>query len=201
MRLRFLRFILEQGANNCNLLENGEFHSDPVCTDPVENFPPKTYENPPFLYIFCIFSYLVSGEDSGCILGSILGCIGFFFVFCRGRRRLQVWPMFARHFWLKFFLFLCGGSLWPPFAAPKPLKVEFSPKKKLSFAEEDCLARGCKGMRTKWSDVATMGHTPSTAGTFRRKFRKNSRKTPETLSERFLEFPSRVRLGSPKPCN
>ena len=35
----FLRFILEQGANNCNLLENGEFHSDPVCTDPVKNFP------------------------------------------------------------------------------------------------------------------------------------------------------------------
>ena len=46
-----------------------------------------------------------------------------------------------------------------------------------------------------------MGHTPSTAGTFRKKFRKNSGKTPETLSERFLEFPSRVRLGSPKPYN
>ena len=45
------------------------------------------------------------------------------------------------------------------------------------------------------------GHTPSTAGTFRRKFRKNSGKTPETLSERFLEFPSRGRLGCPKPCN
>ena len=44
-----------------------------------------------------------------------------------------------------------------------------------------------------------MGHTPSTAGTFRKKFRKDSGKTPETLSERFLEFPSRVRLGSPKP--
>ena len=28
---------------------------------------------------------------------------------------------------------------------------------------------------------------------------RNSGKTPETLSERFLEFPSRVRLGSPKP--
>ena len=47
----------------------------------------------------------------------------------------------------------------------------------------------------------TMGHTPSTAGTFRKKFRKNSGKTPETLSERFLEFPSRVRLGCPKPYN
>ena len=46
-----------------------------------------------------------------------------------------------------------------------------------------------------------LGHTPSTAGTFRKKFRKNSGKTPETLSERFLEFRSRVRLGCPKPYN
>ena len=46
-----------------------------------------------------------------------------------------------------------------------------------------------------------MGHTPSTAGTFRKKFRKKSGETLETLSERFLEFPSRVRLGSPKPYN
>ena len=47
-----------------------------------------------------------------------------------------------------------------------------------------------------------LGHTPSTAGTFRNKFRgKNSRKISETLSERFLESPSRVRLGSPKPFN
>ena len=46
-----------------------------------------------------------------------------------------------------------------------------------------------------------MGHTPSTAGTFRKKFRKNSGKTPETLWEHFLEFPSRVRLGCPKPYN
>ena len=50
----------------------------------------------------------------------------------------------------------------------------------------------------KWSN---MGHTPNTAGTFRKKFRKNSGKTPETLSERFLEFPSRVRLGPPKLYN
>ena len=46
-----------------------------------------------------------------------------------------------------------------------------------------------------------MGHTPSTAGTFRKKFRKKSGKTPETLSERFLAFPSRVQLGCPKPYN
>ena len=49
--------------------------------------------------------------------------------------------------------------------------------------------------------VTVLGHIPSTAGTFRKKLRKNSGKTPETLSERFLEFPSRVRLGSPKPYN
>ena len=46
-----------------------------------------------------------------------------------------------------------------------------------------------------------MGHTPSAAGTSWKKFRKISGKTPETLSERFLEFPSRVRLGCPKPYN
>ena len=49
--------------------------------------------------------------------------------------------------------------------------------------------------------VGCLGRTPSTAGTFRKKFRKNSGKTPETLSERFLEFPSRVRLGCPKSYN
>ena len=54
---------------------------------------------------------------------------------------------------------------------------------------------------SKFHKRRTMGHTPSTAGTFRKKFRKNSGKTPETLSERFLEFPSRVRLGCPKPHN
>ena len=49
--------------------------------------------------------------------------------------------------------------------------------------------------------LTPLGHIPSTAGTFRKKFRKNSGKTPETLSERFLEFPLRVRLGCPKPYN
>ena len=38
-----------------------------------------------------------------------------------------------------------------------------------------------------------VGHTPVTAGTFPKKFWKNSGKTPETLSECFLEFPSRAR--------
>ena len=46
-----------------------------------------------------------------------------------------------------------------------------------------------------------LGHTPSTAATFRKKFRKDSGKTQETLSERFLGFSSRVRLGCPKPYN
>ena len=46
-----------------------------------------------------------------------------------------------------------------------------------------------------------VGHTPGTAATFRKKFGKFSGKTPETLSERFLAFPSRVRLGDPKRYN
>ena len=50
-------------------------------------------------------------------------------------------------------------------------------------------------------DAQSLGHTPSTADTFRIQFWQNSGKTPETLSERFLEFPWRVRLGSPKPHN
>ena len=48
-----------------------------------------------------------------------------------------------------------------------------------------------------WGANFAMAYTPSTAGTFR----KNSGKNPETLSERFLEFSSRVRLGSPNPYN
>ena len=35
----FLRFVLEERVGDCKLLQNGEFHSDPVCTDPVQNFP------------------------------------------------------------------------------------------------------------------------------------------------------------------
>ena len=48
-------------------------------------------------------------------------------------------------------------------------------------------------------DTPWIGHTPSTAGTFWKEFRKNSGKTPETLSERFLEFPIESMAGSPKP--
>ena len=37
----FFSYSLRRRANDCNLLVNGEFHSDPVCTDPVQNFPKK----------------------------------------------------------------------------------------------------------------------------------------------------------------
>ena len=46
-----------------------------------------------------------------------------------------------------------------------------------------------------------MGHTPGTAGTFRKKFRENIRKDPGNALRAFLEFASRVRLGSPNPYN
>ena len=39
--LRFLPILLEQGQTTAIYWENGEFHSDPVCTDPVRNFPIK----------------------------------------------------------------------------------------------------------------------------------------------------------------
>ena len=67
----------------------------------------------------------------------------------------------------------------------------------------DLSAPNCKSQIAAFSirRLGLLGHTPSTAGTFRKKFQKNSGKTPETLSELFLEFPSRVRLGSPKPYN
>ena len=37
--LRFFPILLEQGQTTEFYWENGEFHSDPVCTDPVRNFP------------------------------------------------------------------------------------------------------------------------------------------------------------------
>ena len=45
---------------------------------------------------------------------------------------------------------------------------------------------------TNYAVIYATAHAPSTAGTFRKKVRKNAGKTPETLSELFLEFPSRV---------
>ena len=99
----------------------------------------KIYKNRGFSYIFRIFfvfffRILVSGEDSGCILGCILDFgdqRGF--IFCTGGRRSQPYPQYS----------------W-------------------DFPEE-----------------------------ILEKFRKD----PETLSERFLAFPSGVRLGSLKPYN
>ena len=70
-----------------------------------------------------------------------------------------------------------------------------------NFCLQKSFFRGPCLFRVGFLHVRFMGHTPSMAGTFRKKFRKNSGKTPETLSERFLEFPSRVRLGCPKPYN
>ena len=64
-----------------------------------------------------------------------------------------------------------------------------------------CPEKGRKRGGQQSGQKGKIGHTPNTAGTFRKKFRKNSGKTPETLSELFLEFPSRVRLGCPKPYN
>ena len=45
-----------------------------------------------------------------------------------------------------------------------------------------------------------LGHTPKMAGNLRKKFRKKSGKIGSGLRAFFLEFPSRVRLGTPK-CN
>ena len=45
------------------------------------------------------------------------------------------------------------------------------------------------------------GPYPQYGWYFPEEIRKDSGKTPETLSERFLEFPSRVQLGCPKPYN
>ena len=70
-----------------------------------------------------------------------------------------------------------------------------------AFFPAKTACRKCKFAHKRAKMCTKLGHAPSTAGTFRKKFRKNSGKTQETLSERFLEFPSRVRLGYPKPCN
>ena len=47
--------------------------------------------------------------------------------------------------------------------------------------------------------VRKIGHTPSTAGTFRRRFQKDSGKTSETLSELFLESPREYGWDTPSP--
>ena len=82
--------------------------------------------------------------------------------------------------------------------SPKPLL------RNRPFVNPRLLSLRQNGQTSLFKEVtgfSRVGHAPSAAGTFRKKFRKNSGKTPETLSELFLEFPSRVRLGSPKSCN
>ena len=57
-------------------------------------------------------------------------------------------------------------------------------------------------LETGIASMAFVGHTLSTAGTFRRKFQKKFRKDPGNALRAFPgSFPSRVRLGSPKPYN
>ena len=75
----------------------------------------------------------------------------------------------------------------------------------LFFQDLEGLTEGFGGMSAGmsgrklplWAEFSFLINGPFP--TFRKKFQKNSGKTPETLSEFFLEFPSRVRLGSPKP--
>ena len=44
--LGFSPTLLEQAQATAIYCENGEFHSDPVCTDPVRNFPTKVDKGP-----------------------------------------------------------------------------------------------------------------------------------------------------------
>ena len=57
------------------------------------------------------------------------------------------------------------------------------------------------GLAHAHTHTQPMAPYPQYGWDFRKKNRKNSGKTPETLSECFLEFLSRVRLGCPKPYN
>ena len=41
--LRFSLVLLEDKGNAAIYCKNGEFHSDPVCTDPIQNFPNFVY--------------------------------------------------------------------------------------------------------------------------------------------------------------
>ena len=102
----------------------------------------------------------------------------------------------------------CNYQSWSFFRAIVALQVP--PPKEGTFKDSQAmrLSPSCeascawaKPKKMRGYPRAYMGHAPSTAGTFRKQFRKISGKTPETLSERFLELPWRVQLGSPKPDN
>ena len=66
----------------------------------------------------------------------------------------------------------------------------------------DLLSRALPELRRRRSgwDPVFRPH-PQYGWDFPEEFRKKSGKTPETLSELFLEFPSPVQLGSPKAYN
>ena len=53
----FLRFLLGQAETTAIYWENGEFQSDPVCTDPVENFPISALSPPSVRGVFEIDSF------------------------------------------------------------------------------------------------------------------------------------------------
>ena len=50
LRFAFLLITLEQGQITAIYWKNGEFHSNPVCTGPVENFP-KSPEKIVYVYV------------------------------------------------------------------------------------------------------------------------------------------------------
>ena len=56
--LRCLSILLEQGQTTAIYWDNGEFHSDPVCTDPVRNFPKISPLSVGFPQKILAFNYL-----------------------------------------------------------------------------------------------------------------------------------------------
>ena len=105
---------------------------------------------------------------------------------CKGPRRLQG---FSSCLWLCRFAALT--DLPSHLGMVRHWIMGFQHLQRVIEPELECLLVA--------SNPLELGDTPSTAGTFRKKFRKNSGKTPETLSELLLEFSSRVRLGCPNP--
>ena len=72
------------------------------------------------------------------------------------------------------------GFLVPGACGAPPPELHEAPQRPIRGVDPPI--RGTDGP-VRRTDLVVMGHTPSTAGTFRKKFRKNSGKTPETLSE------------------
>ena len=93
-----------------------------------------------------------------------------------------------------FSLILCCGESVESHWFWRHMGVDTEFPYRVPIVDRGTIAVPC--LPTPFPILRMLGHTPSTA-----KFQKNSGKTPEMLSERFLEFPSRARLGSPKPYN